>query len=442
MSLLSRLFSTGKADPVMQFIADLRIPATISEECPMEPGVNYSLFGSAGAEVDAYLRQKLIKAIVTQLQEAATYDKEKIAELRDKATFGATATVLMIAVPEGKDPETFAKEVDEHDLGACGINNVLLDDATDLVHYLGLLMQVQPTLAEQIEVTCATATMQKFAGLCEAVNNRGAGKRRPYTIRISHGFWHLCLAAAKTCAARYWLDDGTRNGIEAKEINDVLRSAMVSFFSTGEAPREDNLAGRMLPHQLLITNELMHGMRLFALAHELSHVLVWAYPKRFVRFKSPPQELYELPRLLGISGDQAQSWVDELAADMLAVHLVRIVNHYESQELPEASMIPIVKYHWRFAGADLFLALWGMIAQLMEKHSSPLPSTHPTGQIRQLMVRLTYPMWIRSHGSKFSDMLIARMSNLFGLPGWDWKLLDEMQSKGSSSAPERGPRIP
>lgn len=435
MSLLSRFFSDGKPDPVMQFRADLRIPATISEECPMEPGVNYSLFGSAGSEVDGYMNQKLLESVLAQLREAATYDQKKIADLRDKATFGAPMAMLMIAVPEGKDPEAFAREVDEHDLGACGINNVLLDDATDLVHYLALLMQVQSaTLAEQIEVSCASAKMQKFAGLCEAVNNSNAG-RRPYTIRISHGFWHLCLAAAKTCAARYWLDDGKRNDIEAKAINDVLRSAMVSFFSTGEAPPEDNLAGRVLPHQLLITNELMHGMRLFALAHELSHILVWAYPKRFVRFKNPPQELYGLPKLMGISGDQARSWVDELAADMLAVHLVRIVNHYESQELPEASMGPIVKYHWRFAGTDLFLALWGMIAQLMEKHGSPLPPTHPSGEIRQLMVRLNYPMWIRSHGSKFSDILIARMSNLFGLPGWDWKLLDEMQSKGSIGAP-------
>jgi hypothetical protein len=326
--------------------------------------------------VEELLRRKMDEAVEMQLEMANDLPADDVEQLRFAATYTEHSfEAVLCASPAGGSEGEFVEWIrnsDSHTTGTCPLGRLLEEDAYRLLWKVASYIGLEPLeLRRRFRVVCVGGEGGRRADFCEsAAVVRSAVT--DYEIRVGHGFLALCLVAAKTCAARFWMGQPiVEKRIPAKAINDLWRMAMARYLNRGESPAVDLLAHSLQPYQLLLVDRLLMGMSTFALAHELGHVLLWWHPDKFSEFRGPSRLATELVALGEIAAERLDACSHELMVDLLAIKLIQDVTGLHSAYAGAGELDPILNYHWAFSGAELFLSVWEWSWRSAKKQARP-----------------------------------------------------------------------
>lgn len=347
----------------------------------------------------------------TALRAAGGLAEAEVDQLRHRASLAAEDGFLTVPVFFG-DPaigKLLADELDVHRHDACPLEQDVRKELENLLPVAAGWLKISPdVLRPEIGFRCRGGMEGLVPTFCRSV-----GEAVPYEIEIGHGFHYACAVAAWSCAARVRLSDGEPRTVTAKEINDALRWVVAWYSQQTDFPQIASFVAKMLPHQLLIVNGLMKGMRRFALAHELGHILMWKTQGNFREFGVPLETLGQGAALYGVPFDTQEEWAAELACDLLALKLLQETFRQRAPSTdPSFDPRYMLEYQWDFAGAHFALTLWDELAARAGKAGRSIDTSHPPGHARKNYLSLAYPKWLQPFAVNLSGMLEKRLPNI------------------------------
>ena len=357
------------------------------------------------------LKQRLQKFLDDELREAGRLDADELTAMRHRVAFADSEGLLVIPFIAAEDElaKALIENMDIHSFAPCPAEQWLREDMDAFMPVVAKYLQLPASeIASDFVLNCKGGMEGMSPSLCES-----SGSEPPHNITVGHGFNYVSLVAAKACAASIRLGPTEEKSITAKEINDSLRMAILWYLGEIGRPAHDQISQKMLPHQLLITDRVVHGMRRFAIAHELGHILLWRTAGFFSDFRIPFETLSELASANDIPAAFEEVWISEIACDILAMKLlqesVASITESLSQDPPSNAFLPS---YWDFVGTDLLLTLWHFLGVLPRGAEKSDASTRPRGEVRRFFLRSAFPPWIQDLGISLSAALSARLTHL------------------------------
>jgi len=375
------------------------------------------LTGPPPESVQEQLQKKVIEIVNHELQDAANLSPESLENLRNRASLADVDGFLVFPAFYGDQRigKALIKAMDIHRFGDCPLKRWLQQEFIALLPIAAGYLQVPADeLTKQIVIECQGGIEGLEPSTCK-VSEGEFGTPQIYTLTISHGFSLISSLAAKSCAARVRISEDKTHEVTAKEINDSLRAAIAWYLGELAIPQTDTIAQRLLPHQLVVLDHVVGGMRRFTLAHELGHILLWKTEGSFAGFRVPIKELTVAARSLKVPSAYEKNWVDEICCDLLGAKLLQdSVNASALGQNPEnLDETSLLRLCWDFTGINLTLVLWGHLISMGTKAKQIDPHTHPPADLRKMFIEKAYAPWLQKFGAVYTGMLMARLNVLF-----------------------------